>query len=163
MEKVEYKIVDRPIEIVVPSESIKLQEIVKNVEKPVEVVKIVEKEVFVPVEKIVYKDKTVVKVIREQVIQEVEKKVEVPVISTKVEIYEKIVNKIIEKEVFRDVVKKEKDGTCMSEVNFVTNWNKLMNINFADQNVGDDCITEEAFVDLLVSSLKTNMEKIKLN
>lgn len=163
VEKVVHKIIDRPIEIVVPSESTKLQEVIKKVEKPVEVIKVVEKIVEVPVEKIVYREKPVVKVIKEQVIKEVERKVDVPIISTKVEIYEKIVNKIVEKEVFRDIIHKEKDDKCMSEVNFVTNWNKLMNIKFSESNVGDECITEEAFVDLVVSSLKNNMEKMKNN
>lgn len=48
------------------------------------------------------------------------------------------------------------DCECLTEIGFVQLWNKLMMIKFADNNLNDDCISNDRFTELITSNLLKN-------
>ena len=118
------------------------KETITIVEKIVE--KIVKEEVIkeLPVEKTVFQDR----------IKEVEVIKEMPVFKEKIKIVEVIKEVVIETGGGK--------GDCISEANFVTTWNKLFHIPFADNDLKDDCLSEEKFMSLIASNFKRNEAKL---
>lgn len=103
-------------------------------------------------------DKEVEKIVYIDRIKEVEKTVEVPVVSTKIKVEEKIIEKVI-------YVDSGAGGgdECISEANFVLTWNKLMHIPFANNVLTDNCLDEGKFMDLVSKNLANNYETYKKN
>ena len=56
--------------------------------------------------------------------------------------------------------KSDDDCECISEVNMVQIWNKLMMIRFQDNVISEDCVTNERFAELLASNVQKNFQKV---
>lgn len=55
----------------------------------------------------------------------------------------------------------EEDCDCISEVKFVQLWNKLMMINFSDNSLKEECLSDQRFIDLVMKNLKSNYSAIQ--
>jgi len=82
----------------------------------------------------------------------VEKRVEVPIESVKVEMFEKIIEKLVEVPVEKivEVPGKDDDCECITEVKFIQLWNKMMSLKFSD--VKEECLSDDKFLDLLLQN-----------
>jgi len=156
----------RYVEVEKPVETVRVVEIEKIIERPSESVKIVEiiKEVQVPVIKEVIKEvlKYIDVPVETQVIKTITQRVEIPIETVKIQTIEKIVEKLVEVEKFIEVEKsKDEDCDCISEVKFVQLWNKLMMINFSDNTLKEECLSDSRFIDLVITNLKNNHSAIQ--
>ena len=70
-----------------------------------------------------------------------------------------VVKEII-KEVERVVYKDSPSSDCMSQDRFISIWNKLFQVN---GHGSSQCITEEAFVDLISQSVRSNANDMTQN
>lgn len=88
-------------------------------------------------------------------------RVEVPVETVRVEQIEKIIEKMVEVEKLVYVEKKaEDDCECISEVDFVQLWNKMMMIKFQDNKISEDCVSKHKFIDFIASNVQRNSARI---
>ena len=55
--------------------------------------------------------------------------------------------------------KSEDDCECISEVNFVTLWNKLMTIKLQENSITENCVSNERFLELLANNIQRNFGK----
>jgi len=136
--QIEQVMVDREVPIV----SERIVEVEVHREVPVETVKYVEIEK--PVERIVYQEGPVQEIIVEKpveklVVQEVIKEVEVPVVNTKIEYVDRIVEKHVGTHVQVD--------NCIKEWEFVDLWNKMHQI--PNHGFSDACLTADRFIQLV--------------
>ena len=88
--------------------------------------------------------------------QEVRK--EIPVLSTKIEVVKEFVDRIVIQEKFVDIPKDDCD--CISEYEFVTMWNRLMNIKFAAADLKDECLSSKTMVQLIMNNMKLNEKQL---
>ena len=97
------------------------------------------------------------RIVETEVIKNVIQRIEVPIESVRVETVKQIVEKIVEKEKIVMVGEAEGgDCECLTEVGFVTQWNKMMQIKFADNKLTDECISDARFTELITSNLLKN-------
>jgi hypothetical protein len=118
------------------------------------------------VERIVIKEveKYIDRIVESIQIQHVETIREVAVEKIKIEYVEKIVEKIVEIEKLVNIgggkAGSESDCACITEVGFVSLWNKLMLIKFGDNDLRDECLSDGKFIDLIVSNLAKNQKSL---